>query len=77
MNDGQKQFMKYIIARAKPECLQEVEALLSESFGKQEAGTFDTAYLQYFNQTIIQYLKAEDVTEVVQILNQFGPQELS
>lgn len=77
MNSGQKRFYIYIKECTKHDELDDVVALLKESFQKQNNGTFDKEYLRKFNHTLIPKLKDDKVDEVTKLLHQFGTLHVS
>ena len=77
VNDGQKKFYEYIMSRVKLECTEQTKDLLLQSFARQDDGTFDEEVLQNFHDEIERYIKPENLSEIVQVLSQFGSGELS
>lgn len=72
MNAYQEKFYQFILDRVKEADLEKAQALLQESFAKQADGSFDLAFLAYFESKISTLLKSEYQEEVLKIIQEFG-----
>lgn len=72
MNQGQEQFLGFILERVQEDKIEEAKALLAESFKKQSEGTFTHEYISEFIPKMIALLKPEKVEEVQAIMVQFS-----
>lgn len=72
MNLGQQKFRVFILERVKDDEKNKAEALLSESFQKQDEKTFDREYLMSFMPRMKSLLKPEHVEEVDAIMKEFA-----
>lgn len=77
MENGQEQFLHYILSSVKEEYKKEAEELLLNSFQKQTNHSFSEESLKDFNETLEGMLKPEVKNEVMSILSQFGSQHIS
>lgn len=77
MNEGQNKFFDFIMERVKDECKEMAKKLLEESFERQNNGNFDLLFLTKFNTKIKDYIKEDQLDEVLAILAKFGKQHLS
>lgn len=68
---GQEQFMSFILDNVMSEHVEDAKALLSESFAKQQDGSFDKEYIEHFIPTMISYIKEDARPQVMQIMSQF------
>lgn len=69
MNAGQEKFFNFIMERVEVENQDKARELLSESFAKQDEGTFNKEYVMSFIPRMIQLLKPECVEEVKNIMS--------
>ncbi len=60
--------MDFKIERVEVEKQPEAKALLSESFAKQDEGTFNKEYMMSFIPRMLELIKAEYVDEVKNIM---------
>lgn len=74
MNDGQKKFLGFILDRVKENKKQEAEALLQESFGKQQDGTFNQEYLMSFIPRMMACIQEDKLEEVKNVMMNFKNQ---
>lgn len=74
MNSHQEQFYSFIMERVDSAHKDSAEALLRESFEKQDNGTFNLDFLQKFEDSMTDFLKPEHKDEVVRIMNGFRQQ---
>ena len=72
MNEGQEKFFNFILDRVQEGKQDEAKALLSESFQKQQDGTFNMEYLNTFIPKMMSILKPEYLEEVQQIMKNFS-----
>lgn len=72
MNQGQEKFLAFILERVQEDKVDEAKSLLSESFKKQQEGTFSHEYIMEFIPKMIALLKADKVEEVKEIMEQFA-----
>lgn len=72
MNQGQEQFLSFILERVQEDKIEEAKALLSENFRKQAEGTFTKEDVSQFAQKIILLLKPENIDEVQSIMKEFA-----
>ncbi|MPM93721.1 hypothetical protein SDC9_140863 [bioreactor metagenome] len=72
MNQGQEQFLGFILERVQEDKIEEAKALLAESFKKQSEGAFTHEYISEFIPKMIALLKPEKVEEVQAIMVQFS-----
>lgn len=68
MNSGQEKFFNFIIERVEVEKQTEAKELLSESFAKQDEGTFNKEYMMSFIPRMLELIKVEYVDEVKNIM---------
>lgn len=71
MNEGQKKFYSFITERTLPEKSDTAIEILSESFSKQNNGTFDKEYMDIFIDKILKLIKPENIDEVRMVLNNY------
>lgn len=69
MNQGQEKFFGFIMERISEENQGEAQELLSESFSKQDNGTFNAEYMATFIPRILQLIKPEFVEEVKGVMS--------
>lgn len=72
MNQGQEKFLGFILERVQEDRVDEAKSLLSESFKKQQEGTFSQEYIMEFIPRMISLLKPDKVEEVKAIMEQFA-----
>ena len=72
MNDGQKKFFDFILERVQSGKEDDAKALLAESFGKQEDGTFGPDFVRDFIPRLLATIKQENIEEVKNIMLRFG-----
>ncbi|WP_315115659.1 hypothetical protein [Clostridium intestinale] len=72
MNPGQEKFYEFILERVQEDKVENAKALLSDSFKKQEEGTFTQEEVVVFIPKMISLLKPEKVEEVKNIMKQFS-----
>lgn len=69
MNQGQEKFFGFIMERIGEENQGEAQELLSESFSKQNDGTFNAEYMASFVPRMLQLIKPEFVEEVKGVMS--------
>ncbi|WP_286907201.1 hypothetical protein [Clostridium sp. UBA1652] len=72
MNPRQEKFYEFILERVQEDKVENAKALLSDSFKKQEEGTFTQEEVVVFIPKMISLLKPEKVEEVKNIMKQFS-----
>lgn len=72
MNQGQEMFYNFFIERAKDDKKEEAKKLLAEGFARQDAGTFDKAYLQEIMPKYFDAIRPEAVEEFKQAMEHFA-----
>ncbi|TWH83429.1 hypothetical protein LY60_00036 [Sedimentibacter saalensis] len=72
MNQGQEMFYNFFMERAKDDKKEEAQRLLAESFARQDAGTFDKAYLQEIMPQYFEVIKTEAAEELKQAMEHFA-----
>jgi len=72
MNAAQEKFLSFIMDRVQNEKKNEAEAILQESFAKQDDGSFNAAYLAGIAPKLAAALKPEFVGELKTAINRFG-----
>ena len=72
MNAAQEKFQSFIMERVQAGKKNEAEALLQESFAKQDDGSFNAAYLADITPKLAAALKPEFITELKSALSKFG-----
>jgi len=72
MNEGQEKFLGYILERVQEDKIEEARALLTDSFRKQEEGTFAYEDALQLIPKMISLLKPEKVEEVQAVVKQFS-----
>lgn len=72
MNSGQEKFFDFIMERVDVNNQEKAKELLSESFAKQNDGTFNKEYMMSFIPRMIALLKPECVEEVKNIMNNYN-----
>ena len=77
MNQGQEQFLNFILDRVKADKKEEAETILTECFQRQTAGTFDANFLAEISPKIIETLKEDKKDEVMGIMTKFGASHVS
>ena len=68
MNNGQNQFLNFIMERVALENQDKAKELLSESFAKQADGTFNKEYMMSFIPRMLELIKPEHLEEVKNIM---------
>lgn len=68
MNSGQERFFNFIMERVELEKQDKAKALLSESFAKQDEGTFNKEYMMNFIPRMLELIKPECIDEVKNIM---------
>lgn len=74
MNIKQKMFHDFFLKMVKEGKEQEAEALLAESFRRQEAGSFDAAYLAAQGPKFFALIKPECVDQLKEAMSHFKSQ---
>lgn len=72
MNKGQEMFLNYILERVQEDQVEEVKALLMETFKKQNEGTFTKEDMNQFIPKMTSLLKQDKVEEVKKIMEEFA-----
>lgn len=68
MNNGQERFFNFIMDRVEEQNQDKAKKLLSESFAKQDEGTFNAEYMATFIPKMLQLIKPECIEEVKNIM---------
>lgn len=68
MNGGQEKFFDFIMERVALENQDKAKVLLSESFAKQDDGTFNKEYMMSFIPRMLELIKPEHLDEVKNIM---------
>lgn len=68
MNQGQEMFFNFIMENVAEENQEKAKALLNESFGKQDEGSFNQEYLMSFIPRMLELIKPESVEKVKTIM---------
>lgn len=71
MNSGQEKFLEFILDNVIEGKEDEAKKLLSESFKKQDDGSFNKMYLITFIPKMLKLIKPESVEKVKEIMTQF------
>lgn len=69
MNNGQEKFFNFIMERVDLENQDKAKELLSESFAKQDEGTFNKEYMMNFIPRMLKLIKPEFLDEVKNIMS--------
>lgn len=69
MNNGQERFFNFIMERVELENQDKAKELLSESFTKQDEGTFNQEYMMNFIPRMLELIKPECIEEVKNIMS--------
>lgn len=69
MNSGQEKFFNFIMERVDLENQDKAKELLSESFAKQDEGTFNQEYMMNFIPRMLKLIKSEFLDEVKNIMS--------
>ena len=69
MNNGQEKFFNFIMERVDLENQDKAKELLSESFAKQDEGTFNKEYMMSFIPRMLKLIKPEFLDEVKNIMS--------
>ncbi|AFQ44857.1 hypothetical protein [Desulfosporosinus meridiei] len=72
MNNGQEQFLSFILERVKDDRVEEAKELLVESFKKLTEGNFTQDDIMLFLPKMIALLKPEKLEEVQSVVMQFA-----
>lgn len=72
MNQGQEQFLGFILERVKEDKVGEAKELLADNFKKQAEGNFTQEDVLQFIPKMISLLKPEKVEEVQAVMKQFA-----
>ncbi|WP_346936085.1 hypothetical protein [Clostridium sp.] len=68
MNQGQEHFFNFIIQNVEAKNQDRAKELLSESFAKQDNGTFNAEYMASFIPRMLELIKPECVDQVKNIM---------
>lgn len=68
MNQGQEKFYDFIMQNVSDENKNRAKELLSESFKKQDEGTFTQEYMMSFIPRMMELIKPESVEQVKNIM---------
>ena len=68
MNKGQEMFFKFIMQNVEEKNQDKAKELLTESFGKQDDGTFNKEYLSAFIPRMLELIKPESIEKVKDIM---------
>jgi ribosomal protein S3AE len=63
MNEGQQRFYDFVMERVQEGKEEEIKAIMSESFKRQQEGTFSKEYMNEIVPKMIMLLKPECVEE--------------
>ncbi|CUN75145.1 hypothetical protein H8S10_08925 [Clostridium sp. NSJ-49] len=69
MNNGQERFFNFIMERVSSENQEKAKELLSESFAKQNDGSFNKEYMMSFIPRMLELIKPEFIDEVKNIMS--------
>ena len=69
MNNGQEKFFNFIMERVDLENQDKAKELLSESFAKQDEGTFNQEYMMSFIPRMLKLINPEFLDEVKNIMS--------
>lgn len=72
MNKGQEKFLNFIMENVEEKNHDKAKALLSESFKKQEEGTFNKEYLMSFIPRMLELVKPESLELVKNIMSNYN-----
>lgn len=72
MNQGQEQFLGFILERVQEDKVNEAKVLLTDNFRKQAEGNFTQEDVLQFIPKMISLLKPEKVEEVQAVMKQFA-----
>lgn|GEM_PF-200525 len=72
MDQGQEQFLSFILERVKDDKVEEAKVLLFENFKKLTEGKFTQADIVQFIPKMIALLKPEKLEEVQTVVMQFA-----
>ncbi|HBV88549.1 hypothetical protein [Desulfosporosinus sp.] len=72
MNQGQEQFLSFILERVKEDKVEEAKVLLVENFKKLTEGNFTQDDIVQFLPKMIALLKPEKLEEVQTVVMQFA-----
>lgn len=68
MNQEQEKFYQFIMQYVAKENQHQADALLKESFTKQDEGTFDQIYMKSFIPRMLELIQPEKVEQVKMIM---------
>ena len=68
MNKGQEMFFNFIMQNVEEKNQDKAKELLTESFGKQDDGTFSKEYLSAFIPRMLELIKPESIDKVKDIM---------
>ena len=68
MNSGQEMFFNFIMQNVEEKNIEKAKELLSESFEKQDNGSFNKEYMMSFIPRMLELIKIERVEEVKNIM---------
>lgn len=68
MNQGQEMFFNFIMQNVEDSNKDKAKELLSESFKKQDDGTFNQEYMMNFIPRMLKLIKPENVEQVKNIM---------
>lgn len=68
MNSGQEKFYNFIIQNVEEKNHDKAKKILSESFEKQDNGTFDKEYMVEFIPRMLALIKPESLEQVKSIM---------
>ncbi len=71
MNKGQEMFFNFIMQNVEEKNQDKRKELLSESFKKQDDGTFNKEYLTAFIPRMLELIKPESIEQVKNIMMNF------
>ena len=71
MNNGQERFFNFIMERVSSENQEKAKELLSESFAKQNDGSFNKEYMMSFIPRMLELIKPESIEQVKNIMMNF------
>lgn len=74
MNEGQQKFYDFIMKRVKEDKMEEMNAIMNESFKKQSEGTFTKEYMAEIVPKMMMLLKPECVEEFKKAAEHMGSQ---
>lgn len=75
MKEEQKRFYDFMLERVKVESKEEANALLLESFARQDQGSFTKEYQNEIIPKLMSFLKSDYVEEVKRIMTNYKHHE--